>query len=563
MSFNLDPNTNNNVTPNIQPNLSQPFMSPLSYIENIIKTKILQKISTGDDIIDGVLTLFLMYILTMILEKIKNFLPTVPNLVMVYTKYFFLTMPAKVSKYVLYNILKKEKREFIHKSIEISYITDNKNINELYKAVHWYLSNAEEIDFVRETPLKFTYEKKIVPDMKVDYTSENINKFVTTNKKKKLQYKKHQIYYTLSNNLITVYTDKDRKRENYTITLSTKIDKKTNQDILEDFSRYCLAEYSKNLSSSVWEQKIFVNEGNNWTAKPSNNKRKIDTVILQDGLKDQIKEDVEFFLKSEKWYEDRDVPYTRGYLFYGHPGTGKTSMIKALSLHCKRHIHFLILSNVESDAQLLDLLSKINYKETVLVIEDIDCADKIVKDRVLLKKEMEQEKEKKKSKKKSKKEKESISSDEESEDEEENIPKLDKPYKMGEYGINNNTRKNTRSLTLSGLLNAIDGPFTTNGRIMIMTTNHPEVLDLALIRGGRVDKRFLFDYCNRYQIKSLFEMYFEKPCTTEYLDNIPNRKYSPAHITSVFLRKRDNPYEAFDHLDDEEDRPKIEPIVKA
>merc|ERR1711934_154972 len=151
----------------------------------------------------------------------------------------------------------------------------------------------------------------------------------------------------------------------------------------------------------------------------------------------------------------------------------------------------------------------------------------------------------------------------ESEDEEENIPKLDKPYKMGEYGINNNTRKNTRSLTLSGLLNAIDGPFTTNGRIMIMTTNHPEVLDLALIRGGRVDKRFLFDYCNRYQIKSLFEMYFEKPCTTEYLDNIPNRKYSPAHITSVFLRKRDNPYEAFDHLDDEEDRPKIEPIVKA
>ena len=90
-------------------------------------------------------------------------------------------------------------------------------------------------------------------------------------------------------------------------------------------------------------------------------------------LKDLIKEDVEFFLKSEKWYEDRDVPYTRGYLFYGHPGTGKTSMIKALSLHCKRHIHFLILSNVESDAQLLDLLSKINYKETVLVIEDIDC----------------------------------------------------------------------------------------------------------------------------------------------------------------------------------------------
>lgn len=512
-------------------------------IENMFRLNILNKMMTGNSFVDALISYCAMIILTYLMEKLKEIITATPKALyklMIFITYDF---PKIIYAMVRSIFIKDMRPVMIDKTVEINYITDNKTINELYKAVHWYLSNADEIDFVKESPLKFTFEKKIIPDSRVDLAHESINKFVTTNKVKHLVYKNHIIRYTLSNELITVYSDKDRKRENYKITLSTQIDSCSSTDILEEFCKYCLTEFVKNISTSTWEQKIYMNETSNWNSKPSNNRRKIDTVILQNNLKEDIKNDIHFFLNSEKWYQDRDVPYTRGYLFYGHPGTGKTSMIKAISLMCKRHIHYLILNNVDSDAQLIDLLGKINYKETILVIEDIDCMDKIVRDRDLIQEEKE-------SKKK-------IQDEEIESSENEDTP----GYKFNEYG-GREFRKNTRTLTLSGLLNSIDGPFTTDGRILIMTTNRPEVLDRALIRPGRVDRKFLFDYCDRKQIQELYQMFFDRSCSRSITDGIKDRRYSPAHITSVFLRFRDLPEESFSHLDDDEDNPTMEPIVR-
>jgi SpoVK/Ycf46/Vps4 family AAA+-type ATPase len=92
--------------------------------------------------------------------------------------------------------------------------------------------------------------------------------------------------------------------------------------------------------------------------------------------------------------------------------------------------------------------------------------------------------------------------------------------------------------------------FSTHGRILIMTTNHPKVLDEALIRPGRIDCKYLFDNCDSNQIKNLFIMFFNKEPNQQLLKLIKNNKYSPAHITSIFLRYRNNPDEALQHLDD-------------
>ena len=63
-------------------------------------------------------------------------------------------------------------------------------------------------------------------------------------------------------------------------------------------------------------------------------------------------------------------------------------------------------------------------------------------------------------------------------------------------------------LTLSGLLNAIDGVTSTEGRIMFMTTNYEERLDPALKRPGRVDvKRYIGD-CDHLQIKKMFQKFY-------------------------------------------------------
>jgi hypothetical protein len=443
-------------------------------------------------------------------------------------------------------ILGIKERKKIFREVDVPYISDNRQINELYKAVFWYLTNNTEIDYVKEPYLQFLFDKKINLETKDKLKNNlNIHKILTQQKTKEIEFKNHKINYSLKTDLITVYTDKDRKRENYKVILSTYIDECEKNDILEQFCQHCLIEYINNFTATTWQQLIYTNKNGEWTSAPSNNTRKLDTIILKKGLKEDIKNDLQLFLNSEEWYKERDIPYTRGYLFYGYPGTGKTSMIKGLSLFCKRHIHYLMLSEVKSDSELIELFKKVNYKDTVLVIEDIDAMAEIVKSR-----ELQNEIKKKKSNE------EEIESSETKENDE-------RKKKKQEYFVTNEKDfANHNTLTLSGLLNAIDGVFTCQGRILIMTTNHPEVLDSALIRPGRVDSKYLFENCNKDQIKGLYEMFFNRPSELEQIEQIRNENYSPSHITSVFLRYRNNPEEALLHLDDIETKVQIKPLVK-
>lgn len=439
--------------------------------------------------------------------------------------YFILAIPYQLWFLFKTKILRMRERKQIFRQVDIPYISDNRQINELYKAVFWFLTNNTDIDYLHEPNLQFVFDKKISIETREQVKKNlTIHKILTQQKTKDIEYKNHKIKYSFGTELITVYTDKDRKRENFKVILSTYVDEFEKNDILEQFCQNCLIEYINNLTSNSWQQLIYTNKDGQWTSSPSNNSRKLDTIILKKGLKEDIKNDLQLFLNSEDWYKERDIPYTRGYLFYGYPGTGKTSMIKGISLFCKRHIHYLMLSEVKSDSELIDLFKKINYKETVLVIEDIDAMAEIVKSREL---------------------------------------KLKEVIKKNENDEENKNKKEEQQLTLSGLLNALDGVFTCQGRILIMTTNHPEVLDSALIRPGRVDSKYLFDNCNKEQIKSLYEMFFNQHAEIDQINKIKNDNYSPAHITSVFLRYRNNPKDALLHLDDIETKIQINPLIKS
>jgi ATP-dependent 26S proteasome regulatory subunit len=414
------------------------------------------------------------------------------------------------------------KPKMFEKKVDIMYITENKQVNELYKAVFWYLSNTSDIDYKNESYLQYACDQKSLLS-----ESCEINKIINQNKEKKIIHKRVEITYSYYTDIITVYTDKDRKKENYIVTLKTMQNESSNEDILEEFCKFCAMEYKTYLTGKVWIQQIYVNNRNEWKSSPSNNYRKLDTIILKNNLKNVIKDDMQLFLNSEEWYQHRDIPYTRGYLFYGKPGTGKTSMIKGLSLFSKRHIHYLMLNEIDTDAQLMELVKSINFKETILVIEDIDAMLNIVKSRNMEKKSYD-----------------------------EFINEKDKDKKMTkEEWEKSESEKNKRSsITLSGLLNVIDGVFSSHGRILIMTTNHPEILDDALIRPGRIDCKFLFDECDKEQIGKLYEMFFNRELTEVNKNqlNSVTTKYSPADITSVFLRYRNNPDIVLEHLDGED-----------
>jgi AAA+ superfamily predicted ATPase len=498
-------------------------------------------LQTGNPMIDTILTTMVQAIIitlvglavsqiTSIITSIKNFF----NNMSIYSWYFLYNC----FYFIKTRVLGIRARKIIRRNVDIPYISDNRQINELYKAVFWFLTNNSEIDYLHEPYLQYVFDKKITIETK-EAIKQNlaIHKILTQQKTKEIEYKNHKIKYSLSTELITVYTDKDRKRENFKVSLSTDVDEFEQTDVLEQFCQNCLTEYINNLTSSTWTQLIYTNSGTEWKSASSNNTRKLDTIILKKGLKEELKNDLQLFLNSEDWYKERDIPYTRGYLFYGYPGTGKTSMIKGMSLYSKRHIHFLMLSEVKSDSELLELFKKINYKDTVLVIEDIDATIEAVKSRD--KKEKEKEKE------------------ETDTDSDENMSDDEKRKRK------NRENEEKSKLTLSGLLNALDGVFQCHGRILIMTTNHPEVLDSALIRPGRIDSKYLFDNCNRDQIKGLYEMFFNQPADNDHIDLIKNDNYSPAHITSVFLRYRNKPKDALLHLDDVETKIQILSMVKA
>eukprot|EP01092_Planopodium_desertum_P012329 TRINITY_DN5796_c0_g1_i1.p1 TRINITY_DN5796_c0_g1~~TRINITY_DN5796_c0_g1_i1.p1 ORF type:complete len:252 (-),score=40.83 TRINITY_DN5796_c0_g1_i1:776-1462(-) len=108
------------------------------------------------------------------------------------------------------------------------------------------------------------------------------------------------------------------------------------------------------------------------------------------------------------------------------------------------------------------------------------------------------------------------------------------------------------SVTFSGLLNAIDGIASQEGRIFFLTTNHADRLDPALMRPGRVDYLITLDLASKTQIERLFLRFYpeEKSLAKDFADKVPATFCSMAQLQSHFMLFKDQPLEAL-HAADE------------
>ncbi|KZV73444.1 mitochondrial chaperone BCS1 [Peniophora sp. CONT] len=182
-------------------------------------------------------------------------------------------------------------------------------------------------------------------------------------------------------------------------------------------------------------------------------KRPLGSVVLGEGVAEKVKNDVQAFLGRRQWYADRGIPYRRGYLLHGPPGSGKSSFIQALAGELNYDICLLNLSERGlADDKLTHLMSNIPERSIVL-IEDVDAA-------------------------------------------------FNKRVQTSADGYQS-------SVTFSGFLNALDGVASGEERIIFMTTNHPEQLDPALVRPGRVDMNILVDDASPAQARQLFDKFYE------------------------------------------------------
>ncbi|KAK4546511.1 hypothetical protein LTR36_001728 [Oleoguttula mirabilis] len=266
-----------------------------------------------------------------------------------------------------------------------------------------------------------------------------------------------------------------------------------------------------------------------WNYGVTRPSRNLNAVTLDSGVKEQLVKDIEAYLnpKTRKYYSNRGIPWRRGFLFYGPPGTGKTSFTTALAGHFKLDVFMLSLSSSALNDQKLESLFESLPTKCMVTLEDIDSAG-------IRREDMNGEKAPKKKTKSS--------------------------------NENGQMVEEEQGLTLSGLLNVLDGIHSVEGRIIIITTNNPDSLDEALVRRGRIDQRILFAYATREVSAEIFRHVFCKSddellegevsrdhdgiaeLARQFAANFPADKLTPAEVQGFLLDERASPEKAVEKI---------------
>ena len=248
---------------------------------------------------------------------------------------------------------------------------------------------------------------------------------------------------------------------------------------------------------------------------------------------EHLRRRLDFFMNRKEWYDRKGIPHTLGIVMYGEPGCGKTSTIKAIANETKRHIFNVLLSEIKTKEALKnlffndvvsvhdgDMMQTLNIpvRNRIYIIEDIDRMDSVV-----LKGGR--------------------------------APNMD-PFadaerrKLEEFlpGLKNEHDK----LDLATLLNVLDGVRETPGRIIILSTNHPERLDEALLRPGRFDMLIHFKKHDCAILKEHVRDFYDEPLKEEEEGLLSNPvledKWTPAEVSQVLLKYIHSKADAIDAL---------------
>lgn len=236
----------------------------------------------------------------------------------------------------------------------------------------------------------------------------------------------------------------------------------------------------------------YVDEYGNWNSAGTRAARPLSSVVLADPDAGQrVLEDCRKFLCAEALYAHRGIPYRRGYLLAGVPGSGKTSLALSIAAELGLPVYVVPADATNlSDSTFADALATAK-SPSIILIEDIDAAFRISRD---------------------------VSS-----------------------------ASGRVRLTLAGLLNVLDGALAQEGRMTFMTTNYPDKLDPALRRPGRVDFTLYFGLCTAEQLRRYALAFYPPPlhnATITAFADLHQLSLSMAQIQAILCQHPDSPVNA-------------------
>ncbi|KAG8764082.1 hypothetical protein FRC15_007772, partial [Serendipita sp. 397] len=290
-----------------------------------------------------------------------------------------------------------------------------------------------------------------------------------------------------------------------------------------------------------------------WRYNGSRQKRPLSSIVLEPGVKDMIVADCKDFLRSEDWYAERGMlilyaARTAEDTSFTLHSSGKTSLIHALAGELGLDIYVVSLSaKGMNDTMLMNLMGRIPQR-CILLLEDLDAAFT-----------------------------RSVTRDSTST----GVPTTTKTTSSSL--LTTTTENDGNSLSLSGLLNALDGVAASEGRLLFATTNHIDRLDEALRRPGRMDVWINFKHATKYQAEGIFKCFFPSsdttPATTEsestdapknkrkyyasmpvlsaeelatlakqFADKIPENELSVASLQGYLLKNKSRPRECVEEV---------------
>ncbi len=210
--------------------------------------------------------------------------------------------------------------------------------------------------------------------------------------------------------------------------------------------------------------------------------RSAESVFLKEGQLDYLLDDLQRFQNDREKYEAFGISYHRGYLLYGPPGTGKSTVPKIVAHQTNLPLYYVTLSSLSKDTNINDMFSELPKTGCVLLLEDLDTSSAV----------------------------------------------RDRDEDKGPKGI----LDQDSNLTLSAMLNVLDGMMTPENMVVFITTNDKDVFDEAMLRKGRIDVMMEIGYLDNYQMRSLMKYVMEEDVYTDEF-SVEGLDIAPADIMEI------------------------------